>query len=313
VQTHRHPRGILRNPDRDLRDARLRKHSDTFLIRVIPGGVNLDKLSRLDRLAHNVADGSVSMTDASREIDEIRATPPRYRGKTTVIGAVVASACSARFFRGWRAGGRSVVCGVIGCVSGLLALIGRRDPRFSLHEPAAAFFAGLIACMAAAWLAPTSLFIATCAGLIILLPGLTITTAISELATQHLASGTARMMSALILFVTMGFGLAVGLKTGMVILHPPLEATPIPLPDWTMAMALVFAPLGFLVRFQANPRDAFSIVVICALAFGCARLGAHTLGVANGAFAAHSRLGSRADFTRAGATGRRWSPRRWGS
>jgi uncharacterized membrane protein YjjB (DUF3815 family) len=83
----------------------------------------------------------------------------------------------------------------------------------------------------------------------------------------------------------MGFGLAVGLKTGMVILHPPLEATPIPLPDWTMAMALVFAPLGFLVRFQANPRDAFSIVVICALAFGCARLGAHTLGVANGAFA----------------------------
>lgn len=258
------------------------EYDDTFLIRVAPGRVNLDKLSRLDRLAHDVADGRVSMQDASRQIDEIRATPPRYRGKATVAAAVVASACSAPFFGGgWR---EVITCGAIGFVSGLFALIGRRDSRFALHEPVSAFFAGLIACAASAWMPPTSLFIATCAGLIILLPGLTVTTAISELATQHLASGTARMMSALILFVTMGFGLAVGLKVGMVIFSPPLEATPVPLPAWTLVVALVLAPLAFMIRFQANPRDAVSIVAISALAFGCARLGAQTLGIGTGAF-----------------------------
>jgi uncharacterized membrane protein YjjP (DUF1212 family) len=258
-------------------------HEDTFLIRVEPGGVNLDKLSQLDRLAHDVANGNVEYPAASRMIDEIRATPPRFRGKTSVAAAVVASACSARFFGGgWR---EIVVCGVIGFVTGLLSLIARRDRRFSVHEPVAAFFAGVIACAASAWMPPLSLFIATCGGLIILLPGLTVTTAISELATQHLASGTSRMMSALILFMTIGFGLAVGLKLGLVIFAPELTATPIPLPMWTLIVALVLAPLGFMVRFQAHPRDAVAIVSVCILAFTASRLGSRTLGMANGAFA----------------------------
>lgn len=259
-------------------------HRDTFLIRVEPGNVNLDKLARLDRLAHDVAEGSVMPQEASHLIDEIRATPPRYRGKTTVIAAMIASAGSARFFGGgWR---EIVTCAVIGCISGLLSLVARRNKeRFQLFEPVAAFFAGVIACVAAVYLAPLSLFIATCSGLIILLPGLTVTTAISELATQHLASGTARMMSALMVFLTIGFGLAVGLKLGMVMLHPDIEATSVPLPAWTLYVALVLAPLGFMARFQANPRDAGPIVLICALAFGCSRLGAELMGVANGGFA----------------------------
>jgi uncharacterized membrane protein YjjP (DUF1212 family) len=255
---------------------------DTFLIRVEPGGTNLDKISTLDRLAHDVADGKLRYQDASRTIDEIRATPPRFRGKTSVAAAVVGSACSARFFGGgWR---EVVTCAVIGCVTGLLALIARRERRFSAFEPVAAFCAGLIACAAAEWLPPLSLFIATCGGLIILLPGLTVTTAINELATQHLASGTSRMMSALILFLTIGFGLAVGLKLGMVIFTPVMDAAPIPLPLWTLLVALVLAPLSYLVRFQAPARDAGMIIGICAIAFAASRFGSQTLGMANGAF-----------------------------
>ncbi|HET6463294.1 MAG TPA: threonine/serine exporter family protein, partial [Candidatus Krumholzibacteria bacterium] len=258
-------------------------HHDTVLIRVEPGKVNLEKLSRLDKLAHDVAQGAVTPQEASQLIDEIRATPARYRGKTTVLAAVVASACTARFFGGgWR---EVVTCGVIGCVTGLLSLVARRNKSFQLYEPITAFFAGVCACAAAVWIPPLSLFIATCSGLIILLPGLTVTTAISELATQHLASGTSRMMSALIIFLTIGFGLAVGLKLGMVMLHPSLEAVSIPLPAWTLYVALLLAPLGFMAAFQAHPRDAVPIVLICALAFACSRLGAEVMGIANGGFA----------------------------
>jgi len=258
-------------------------HNETFLIRVAPGNVNLDKLSRLDRLAHHVADGVIAPAEAAREIDAIRATPPRYRGKTTVVAAVVASACSALFFGGgWR---EVVVCGVIGCITGFLSLIARRDARFQLVEPIAAFCAGIIACAAAVWIPPVSIFIATCSGLIILLPGLAVTTAISELATKHLASGTARMMWALIVFLTLGFGLAVGLKLGMVAFDPNLAATSLPLPTWTLVAALILAPLGFMARFQAHPRDAVAIIAICVLAFVCSRVGAETMGIANGAFA----------------------------
>ena len=60
---------------------------ETMLIRVEPGSVNLDKLSRLDALAHAVARGEMSPADASHAIDEIRATPPRYKGKTRVVAS----------------------------------------------------------------------------------------------------------------------------------------------------------------------------------------------------------------------------------
>jgi uncharacterized membrane protein YjjB (DUF3815 family) len=49
-------------------------------------------------------------------------------------------------------------------------------------------------------------------------------------------------------------------------------------------VALVLAPLGYMVRFQADPRESLWIIGICALAFGCARLASQTLGIANGAF-----------------------------
>lgn len=255
---------------------------DTMLIRVEPGAVNLDKLSRLDALTHTVARGEMSPAEASRTIDEIRATPPRYKGKTTVIASVLASASAARFFGGgWR---EVVVCGAIGCVGGLLALLARRDQRFRQLEPVAAFTAGLCASAAAVLMPPTSLWVAMCGGLIVLLPGLTVTIAISELATRHLASGTARLMEAAILFMSIGFGMVVGLKVGTAIFGTPPDTSPVPLPLWTLGVALVLAPLAFAAKFQAHPRDAGWILLVCVLAFVGARLGARVLGVETGAF-----------------------------
>jgi uncharacterized membrane protein YjjP (DUF1212 family) len=251
------------------------------MIRVEPGSVNLDKLSRLDRLAQDVANGVVTPIEASRIIDEIRATPPRFRGKTTALASAVASAASARFFGGgWR---EMVVCGAIGLITGLLALVARRT-SFRVFEPVAAFVAGLSASAAAVFLPPTSLYVSMAGGLIVLFPGLTLTTAISELATRHLQSGTARLMSALILLVSIGFGVALGLETGGWLFGTAPIVTPVMLPVWTLAVALVMAALSFMVLNQANPRDAGWIVVVCVLSFVGSRLGAQWIGIETGAF-----------------------------
>ena len=92
------------------------------------------------------------------------------------------------------------------------------------------------------------------------------------------------MMAAMMLFLSIGFGVAVGLKTGAAVFGPPPQADPVSLPLWTLWTALVLAPIGFIVLFQANPRDSGWIIAICALAFGCARLGSHALGIASGSF-----------------------------
>jgi uncharacterized membrane protein YjjP (DUF1212 family) len=254
----------------------------TIMIRVEPGSVNLDKLSRLDRLTQDVASGVVSPAEASRVIDELRATPAHFRGKTTVLASAVASAASARFFGGgWR---EMVVCGAIGLMTGLLALVARRNPSFRVFEPVAAFVAGLGASTAATFLPPTSIYVAMVGGLIVLFPGLTLTTAISELATRHLQSGTARLMSALILFVSIGFGAAVGVEAGALVFGSPEPVSPSTLPLWTLGPAVVLASLSFVVLNQANPRDAGWILFVCALSFVGSRLGARWMGIESGAF-----------------------------
>ena len=258
------------------------EHETVIMIRVEPGSVNLDKLSRLDRLAQDVAGGAVTPSDASRKIDEIIATPPRFRGKTTALASAVASATSARFFGGgWH---EMVVCAVIGLATGLLGLIARRNPRFRLYEPLAAFVAGLVACVAADLLPPTSIYVAMAGGLIVLFPGLTLTTAISELATRHLQSGTSRLMSALITLVSIGFGAALGVETGRALVGDVVLVPPDPLPLWTLAVALALSALAFIVLHQAHPRDTLWIMLVCALAFVGSRLGAQWIGPETGAF-----------------------------
>ncbi|HEX5131567.1 MAG TPA: threonine/serine exporter family protein [Candidatus Krumholzibacteria bacterium] len=257
-------------------------HAETLLIRVEPGSVNLDKLSRLDRLTRQIASGDVDPATGSRMVDEICAPPPRFKGKTRVLATALASATAARFFGGgWR---EIVVCACIGLVTGLLALLSVRDTRFRLFEPIAAFVAGAVASAAAALLPPTSVYVAMAGGLIVLFPGLTLTVAISELATQHLASGTARLMSAATLFMTIGFGVAVGLKAGAAVFGAAAVAAPIPLPAWTTAVAVVVASLSFVVLFQASPRDTGWILGVCSLSFVGARVGAQLLGIETGAF-----------------------------
>jgi uncharacterized membrane protein YjjP (DUF1212 family) len=249
----------------------------TFLVRIEPGEVNLEKLALLDGLIGQVSRGTLSPAEATARIEQIEAAPLRYGRVLSVLCFGLASACAARFFGGgWRE--VSVSCAV-GLLLGLLALIFSRDRnRVWVYEPVAATLASLLAVLASAVLAPLSVYTVTLAGLIVLIPGLTLTIAIIELATRNLSSGTSRLSAAASLFLMIGFGVALGQHLGRLVLGSFAEATPLPLPGWTEAAALALAPLGFTVLFRAGPRDAGWILGAGVLAFLGARFGAALLG-----------------------------------
>ncbi|HXU44279.1 MAG TPA: threonine/serine exporter family protein, partial [Thermoanaerobaculia bacterium] len=121
--------------------------------------------------------------------------------------------------------------------------------------------------------------------LITLVPGLSLTLAMSELSTRDLSSGSARLANALMIFFTLAFGVAFGAQVASLVLGgTPLSAVPIPLPAWTEIMALVVAPLGFVVLLRASPRDAPWILIAGLTAYLGVRLGARALGPQLGAF-----------------------------
>lgn len=257
-----------------------RQHA--FLLRVTPGGdADLGRLSDLDALAGHVAAGRLPVSLARRRLRRIVVRPPRHTDAAVMASFAVVSASAARILGG--GSGEVLVSGMVGLAIGMAALsIGRRPRVAPIFGALAAAFAGIGAGAAASASVSTAPWIVTLASLIVLVPGLTLTLAMREVATGHLASGAARLTGALATFLAMGCGLALAHEvTAKLFGVGALEASPLaagPCALWTELVAYVACAAAFVVLFQCNWRDFVWLLLGCAAAFAGARLGDLTLG-----------------------------------
>lgn len=256
----------------------------TILERVQPGAVDLERMSDLDDLLGHLTAGELEPAEAAARLRLVDETPPRYGPALTTICFALASGAAAQFLGG---GAREVAAATaVGLlIGGLASLAARVTAVGRLFEPLAALLASLAATLAASALPPLSVFLVTLAGLIVLVPGLTLTVAISELASRQLVSGSSRLAGAVALFFAIALGVAVGARLGTALAAgPPLDVEPVPLGDVWRWAALVAAGLALTVLLRARPRDAGWILLAGVLAIEGVRLGGRLLGPQLGAF-----------------------------
>jgi uncharacterized membrane protein YjjP (DUF1212 family) len=250
----------------------------TYLSRVEPADVNLGKLTGLDQTARGVMDGTLSPAAGSARVDAIVLAPARFRrvGRTLAYGLASAAACRL-FGGGWQEMGVALFTGL---AIGLLALaMNRLFPNSGrLFELVAACLAAALANAAPAIGLHVSAPLATLAGVVVLLPGFSLTIAMAELAARHLASGTARLAGAFMIFIGIAFGVALGRQISMGLFGPPPVVAPETLPAWTLWTALFTIPLAFAGLLRAQPRDAIWIVLASLWGYGGTRLGVLLLG-----------------------------------
>ncbi len=258
-----------------------------WLVRTEPGRVNLEVLILLDDIFESVIHGAVTPQDGSAAIARVMAAPVRWSAPVRAIAFMLASAASALFLGG--GGEEFASAAATGFVVGLIALATQRRAQLDrVFEPLAATVVAFLTVSAAHFVPGLNYQLATTAGLIGLVPGFTLTVAMTELATRQLVAGTTRLMGAILLFLTIGFGTAVGNRLGHALWEPNLPIAAGVQSPWLPVFALVPAALAFLVIFSARPRDALSMLVSCAVAYIGSRLGVvllgPALGVAVGAF-----------------------------
>ncbi len=258
----------------------------THLLRIDPGNINLEKLVRLFHLVDDASSGRVSIADADEKLRAIHEAPPRYRRTARTVAFAGASAGAAVFFgAGWR---EVVAAGAIGLILGVLALLIERRPQSArLYEFAAGFVAALVAILAGRWLGPVNASTAAVCGVILLVPGLSFTLAMSELATRHYIAGASRLVGAIMVLLALGFGVGLGSQLDWLAPADALHATMTSVSaHWTVEIALVVAMgLALTVLFQARAADAPAIIVASILGLYGARLGAAWLGPELGACA----------------------------
>jgi len=259
----------------------------TSMLRVESGELDMGKLARLDDLADEVAAQAIDVAEGIRRLEAIMADPPTWRKLPTALAHGLATAAVVVFFHG---GARDVaVAGALGLAIGVLSLLMQRSSaQTRVFELIGAFLAAFVGGVSAAWIDGVSASVVTIAGLLVLLPGMTLTVAMQELATRNLIAGTSRLMAAIIVLLELALGVAVGDAAARALVTVP-AAIPEALPAWADWAAVVASALAMVGVVRAEARAAPWIVLATLTGFAGARTGTallgSELGVMVGAFA----------------------------
>lgn len=247
----------------------------TALIRVDPGEVNLEKLVELDDVLKDLASGAITLEKAEKRVESIESAPPRYRFPLVLLATSVVAACSARFFGGGLVD--IAVSALLGTLPALLGLLVRARPNFARVQVAlCALVVSFLSLLILRWLGGFSAYVVTLSSLIVLLPGLSLTLAMSEYGAQGLVAGSANLMRAGMTFVELAFGVAIG-RTVAERFFAIREASPTGLPLWTEVIALLLAPPCYAVLFKARPREMLPILVTGVVGYIAVRFAATAL------------------------------------
>ena len=252
----------------------------TVNFRVEPGTPKLALLEETHRVADRFIAGELGVDDALAELERVRRGVWQPNLWASCLGYALFSCGAARFLGGGTA--EMLASLPVGFVVGLAIGLARgRRERELLSEFGGALIASLLAALVAATLPrfgwSVSLPIVSLAGLVTLLPGLALATAMSELSTRNLASGSARLIGAITTLVALGMGAAIGERIAVAAgLVAPEALKPVPFGggvlDLGTAVAILAIAAGLAIAFHVRPRRAPIVLASCVVGWSAAQL-----------------------------------------
>lgn len=226
----------------------------TMVMRVNPGDVNLRRLCEVDAIAERVYNNELDIEHGLAELRAVRSGMSMRAVWLQVFSFGIVGGTVAALIKGSWAD--VVAAATIGLLIGLLALVAERRPNFApSFEAVAALVAMFLASLLASWVVPLNVRSVLIASIIVLMPGLTLTTAVSELSTQHLVAGTVRLMGAAAVLLKLSLGTVAGVQMAKMLGLVALPGSLLPVPPWAEWVALLAASYSFAVLFQAGRRD----------------------------------------------------------
>lgn len=228
----------------------------TVLLRTGDGTLDLGKLDGVDDLVKRVIAGELDLIQARRRLDEILRAPRRYPLWVVLPAYAAGSGAIAILFGGGLA--ELIAAMVTGCLVGLtLEALSQRRGVATLADLLGATVSGTAAGLIGRAVWPIDIAMVTLAGIIVLVPGLSLTTAMTELGSRHLSSGTARLGGVLAVFASLALGAVGGMSIWL--WWPAPVPQSLSLPAWATLPALALAIPSFTILLQASLRDVHVI------------------------------------------------------
>ncbi|GJJ69694.1 hypothetical protein EMPS_02042 [Entomortierella parvispora] len=237
--------------------------SETHLLKC-PAGLDMYKFAQVHQVLKMVTHASMPVEEAIMKLDAINTEKDLWPRWANILSYALASFCTApMFFKGsWVDAGVSFA---IGATVGLMNWLSEKVPSYAhIVEVTMSVFVAFVAeALHAALKDKLCMSAVKMAGIVILLPGYTITCSILELSSRHMISGSVRLFYAIIFSLLLGYGLTIGASIWLMIDPTSDEgdagevtsACPTSLdPKWNILFVPVFA-CTLLIWLKAHPRQ----------------------------------------------------------
>src|SRR5579862_3661311 len=225
----------------------------TVNMRLDPGRVSLRKIALLNEIYDSLRRGIIDYTHAAELVAEV---DKRWPGLAAwwEIPALGLIALGVALILG---GGihEIVVATLIGLCTGTLSALSTRFPIVArLFDVIAAFMATLIVAAYVKFAGPANVYISIVAGIVVLLPGYSLTLALHELANDFLVAGVARLGKVLAVLLSLGVGAFIALAMMPWLLsNANVGSHPVGALWWILAS--ICLAVGISIDLDARVRD----------------------------------------------------------
>ncbi|MEO6835932.1 MAG: threonine/serine exporter family protein [Candidatus Tumulicola sp.] len=225
----------------------------TVMMRLEPGRVSLRKIALINEIYDKLRAERIDYLHATALLAEVDSRWPGLP-EWLEIPALAFIAVGVAMILG---GGMRelIVSALIGTCTGVLSTISAKSAVVArLFGVAAAFLATLIVAAFAKLVGPTNIYISIIAGIVVLLPGYSLTLALHELANDFLVAGVARLGRVLSVLLALGCGAFLGLAVVPWVLQAGNVATHPVAATWWIIASICMA-VGMSIDLDARLRD----------------------------------------------------------
>lgn len=253
--------------------------------RVEPAENDLGKLWEIDRLVESIADGRISLDEGNEQLERVVRAPWNYSPWANAFSWAISGGSFAALLSP-----SAQDCIVATILSLILFFITGPASRHAGWKPVvtilAPFVSGVLAGAVSSCGIGINVPFVILSSIIIFIPGLALTVALTEISVGQLISGSSRLVDASMLLVKLFFGAISGTAVAAFLFHGNDGiATSLPiLPHWRTWLALAGLSIGLGIAFNIPQRKMAWGFLSAAIAYGTAGLGEAWFGMYAGMF-----------------------------
>ncbi|MBU3012198.1 threonine/serine exporter family protein [Polaribacter vadi] len=242
------------------------EESFNYIECIPPGILNLGAFSRVAELTKKVINSEVDSDEISEELSIIHQKTKKVNHfYLTLAYAFAAGAFSLIIGTNWISFWLSLLTGSL--VYLMVYLTSKSKYIENVFESLSALLITIISCLIKQVVPEFNVGLTILASIIIFVPGLGITTALEEITSKNLVSGSAKLFDAIILLFKQFFGVLLGFGLMTTLMEVNIVDTTSEMPKWINFFAIPVLSISLFPVLQVRKKDMFFGVLTGAISF----------------------------------------------